>query len=303
MGSEFMKRNYGIDLLRMVLMFMVVILHTLGHGGIIEATEPLSSQYITAWLIRAFAFCAVNCYAIITGYVYYNSRYKVSSILLIYLQGLLYSVGIAACVWIIKPEYFSLGSLIIRCLPISSNGYWYLSAYVGLFVIIALLNLGIRGLTERQVKMFLIASFIFFTVLPALLGVDPFGVNNGYSTFWLAYLYVVGACIKKYNWGEKFSGFKAMLIYVGAILITWGWKMGWEGITTRFSIDIGSFIKLLSYISPTMLIASIALFFAFKNIKISPKAGTVISIFSPNSDTASNIFSAVLISLPLASAI
>ena len=34
-----MKRNYGIDLLRMVLMLMVVILHIFGHGGALGATE------------------------------------------------------------------------------------------------------------------------------------------------------------------------------------------------------------------------------------------------------------------------
>lgn len=27
------KRNYGIDLLRMISMFMVVVLHVLGQGG------------------------------------------------------------------------------------------------------------------------------------------------------------------------------------------------------------------------------------------------------------------------------
>ena len=33
-------RNYGIDLLRIVSMFMVVLLHTLGQGGILKSTVP-----------------------------------------------------------------------------------------------------------------------------------------------------------------------------------------------------------------------------------------------------------------------
>ena len=30
-------RNYGIDFLRMISMIMIVMLHTLGHGGILRS--------------------------------------------------------------------------------------------------------------------------------------------------------------------------------------------------------------------------------------------------------------------------
>ena len=37
------KRNYGIDLLRIVSMFMVVLIHVLGHGNsILNATMGLT---------------------------------------------------------------------------------------------------------------------------------------------------------------------------------------------------------------------------------------------------------------------
>ena len=51
MGTETRKqRNYGIDLLRMIAMLMVVILHILGKGGVLQAAPPLSIRYETAWL-------------------------------------------------------------------------------------------------------------------------------------------------------------------------------------------------------------------------------------------------------------
>lgn len=31
------ERNYGIDLLRIVSMLFIVVLHTLTHGGVVEA--------------------------------------------------------------------------------------------------------------------------------------------------------------------------------------------------------------------------------------------------------------------------
>lgn len=272
-----MKRNYGIDLLRMLLMFMVVILHVLGQGGILDAARPLSSQYNAAWLIETFAYCAVNCYGIITGYVYYNSKYKISSLFQICLQAWLYSVGIAACVWILRPEHFSLSSLLFFGFPVSHRLYWYLSAYVGLFFIIPFLNSGINSLTKHQTKVLLFVSFLLFTVLPTLSEQDPFGTNRGYSTFWLACLYVVGACIQKYGWAETFASSRAMLIYLASVLLSWGWKIGYESIV---GWETSPCIDLISYTSPTIVVAAIALFFVFKNMKISSKLSVFISIFS-----------------------
>ena len=69
-----MKRNYGIDLLRMVAMVFVVVLHIVGIGGIITGSELLSPQFLTAQLLRIAMLCAVNCYALISGFVGWNRR-------------------------------------------------------------------------------------------------------------------------------------------------------------------------------------------------------------------------------------
>ena len=42
------QRNWGIDLLRMTAMWMVVILHILNKGGVLESAAPLSAGDRTA---------------------------------------------------------------------------------------------------------------------------------------------------------------------------------------------------------------------------------------------------------------
>ena len=96
-----MKRNYGIDLLRMVLMLMVVVIHVLTHGGVIKATEQLSANYSMSILMESFVFCAVNCYALISGYVYIDSRYRFSGLVQIWLQALLYCVDFEAGIFLL----------------------------------------------------------------------------------------------------------------------------------------------------------------------------------------------------------
>ena len=51
------KRNYGIDLLRIVAMFMIIALHALGLGGVVRYAEQFSLNYEAAWLLEVFIFC------------------------------------------------------------------------------------------------------------------------------------------------------------------------------------------------------------------------------------------------------
>ena len=76
------ERKYGIDLLRMIAMFMVVILHVLGQGGILNTVSSLSLNYEIAWFLEISAYCAVNCYALISGYVGINSKFKFTNIII-----------------------------------------------------------------------------------------------------------------------------------------------------------------------------------------------------------------------------
>ena len=92
-----MRRNYGLDLLRLMLMLMVVVLHVVNHGGIVQGTDKFSVNYSIANLLRSFTYCAVNCYALISGYVYINTKYRFSALIQIWLQAMVYSVGIALC--------------------------------------------------------------------------------------------------------------------------------------------------------------------------------------------------------------
>ena len=44
------KRNYGIDILKILSMFMVVVLHVLGQGGVLKHALDLTLNDTVAWL-------------------------------------------------------------------------------------------------------------------------------------------------------------------------------------------------------------------------------------------------------------
>lgn len=102
--SSMEERNYGIDLLRIVSMMMVVLLHVLGQGGILDGSDPLTVKSETAWLLEIGAYSAVNIYAMISGYVGYGRKYKYSGLVYLYFQVLFYTVPTTIIFYIYRPE-------------------------------------------------------------------------------------------------------------------------------------------------------------------------------------------------------
>lgn len=80
------KRNYGIDCLRIVSMIMVAVLHVVGLGGVLSALESSPTWYNIVWLIRVAAYCAVDCYALISGYVGVFAKHKYSNYIVLWLN-------------------------------------------------------------------------------------------------------------------------------------------------------------------------------------------------------------------------
>ena len=104
------ERNHGIELLRIFAMLLAAVLHILKKGGVITASEGNLAAYSTVWLLEAAAYCAVNCYALISGYVGYSDRPKplrLARCIELWLQVVFYSV-------IITTVYCIAGFRILR---------------------------------------------------------------------------------------------------------------------------------------------------------------------------------------------
>lgn len=274
------ERNLGIDLLRIVSMLMVVVLHILGQGGVLKATEPLSSGYSVAWFLEIGAYCAVNCYALISGYVGVNSKFKYSNIVYMWLQVAFYTVLISA-VFALSTSEVGRSDVLDAFLPVSLNYYWYFTAYFALFFLIPIFNKALNIMTEKQMYALAVSIIILFSLVPLIKSTDPFYEHSGYSAIWLALLYIIGGIINKCDIIKKVKGYVAVPFYFAVIVITFLQKYFVE--KHNISAVEGEAMKatLVSYISPTIIFAGIFLLIAFSKIKICKISKTLISFFAP----------------------
>ena len=134
------EKNYGIDALRILSMFMVTILHVLTQGGILNASGRFTSQYEVVWLLQTMAFCAVNVYALISGYVWVYAKYRYRNLMELWLQVFFYTVSITILFRLLCSSSVSALDWIKAIFPVMFNQYWYFSSYVALFIFIPLLN-------------------------------------------------------------------------------------------------------------------------------------------------------------------
>lgn len=255
--SAMEERNYGIDLLRIVSMMMVVLLHVLGQGGILDGSDPLTVKSETAWLLEIGAYSAVNIYAMISGYVGYGRKYKYSGLVYLYFQVLFYTVPTTIIFYIYRPELVNLKGKRELLFPFAYNTYWYFTAYFCLAFFIPFLNMMLERLDRAELKRLLFFLCLIFSILPTLFYEDFPRTSSGYSFLWLAVLYLVGGYIKKYNTTFPGKGGRKFLGYLVCILVTWLVKVGVQYHIPRGENQPILYDYLISYTSPTIVLSGV----------------------------------------------
>lgn len=278
--GQIRQRNYGIDALRMLAMFMVVLLHILGPGGVIWA-PVFSAQYEIAWFLEIGAFCCVNCYALISGYVGVGARYKISNLFWLWLRVVFYSAGITLVVYLIRPDIVTGTDILKSFFPVMTRPYWYFTSYFAMFFFIPLLNFVINNMDQVLLKRTLIGICLVMSGVQTVFHMDVFSTENGYSVLWLMILYLIGGYIKKYGLLQKWSAWMFRLGYVLMIGLTWGMRFLLEKITYQRGGEAMYGDYLINFMSPTILFEAIFLLLLFRNISFHRWMEKLIRIFSP----------------------
>lgn len=210
------NRNYGIDLLKILSMFFIIVLHINSRGGLFSAVEITSSYYKVILILDIICVSAVNIYGLISGYVSYSQyeekkesdKYSFKRIIYLWLEVVFYSLITYIILWIFGKEKFNCKSLISIFFPISTNYVWYFSAYALLFLFMPMINSFVKNTNNRLLISLMILIFLFFSIIQSIT-IEPFKdftfLNRGYSVWWLLILFYFGAVIKKTSFGKNIS--------------------------------------------------------------------------------------------------
>lgn len=276
-----LPRNHGLDLLRILATVMVVIIHLLVYGGWQENIRLCMPGYGIIWFLGILADCAVNCFALLSGYVSYETKFRYTNILRLHLTVLFHGMTLTLLFGLFVPGSVGLWEILRACFPLITHTYWYFTLYVGVFFLSPLLNWAVRRLNGKWIAAMLAVMFVLFSLLPTATRQNLFWVNKGYSLVWLAALYFTGACLKKYREKLRIKKWVLLTVYLGSSGLTWVLKMLLEVRSVVQTGEMGDFFVLTDYCSPLILLAAVALVLLFSVLPVPEWKLRALSFFVP----------------------
>lgn len=282
------KRMANLELLRCVAMMMVVTLHFLGKGGLLtggnrtmsDGAVALNGAGYAAWLLEVFCVVAVNVYMLISGYFLCHSSFKLSRLLRLWLQVWFYSVTfgvLAAAAGVVEETTVDLHYYLTLLFPISMEHYWFMTAYLFLYVLLPFAGLAVAQMTKEQMKA---AILILLTVFCLLKSAVPFRLETdrkGYDVLWYLCVFVAAAYLRRFGLPWLKGKWRCLLLYVASCLLVFGGTMTLHEIylrTGRLSWIINIFMEY-NHILP--FLGAVGLFGFFLHIHVPDKISGVIN--------------------------
>lgn len=237
-------RHLGVDMARAIAMFLVCWGHVVFLGEYVGHTS--GGNHLTSHFINVLTVGCVDLFALISGFVGLNSKCKLTSYAKLWFLVFFYNIVIRIVLGQDLHDF--------RCLlPVYGNVYWYFTAYTGLFVIMPLINEGVKHLTRGQAVRVLLGIFSisFFTILTNR---DIMSLHDGYSFIWLSLLYVVGAILRRFELSRN-KTYAGLLVAVPLCM--------------AFLIGLfSSKVHIVSYTSPFILAAMIGMLELFNKMHV-----------------------------------
>ena len=288
------ERNNGVDLFRVVAAFLVVGVHVFGACVDMQPTDGSDLPYFVSSFFYSLLFCAVNCFALISGFVCYRDKaplVRVSSLQNVWIEAVFYRVLCLILLHITGLIYAELSQLYTCFFPITKGNNWYLIAYFETMLIMApAINYSVEHSSKKANLEMIVWIFMLTSVINLAKGVldfNLFSLNDGYSSIWISILYFYGASIRKHGWFQKIRARDGFLFCFFMMLAMAMWRTIVPKIfQLLIHVPKGRNIWY-DYTSPAIVAMSVALLISFVKLSIPDR---MIPVIRKISSTTFGIF-------------
>lgn len=295
------ERDSGIELLRIVAIFMVIGVHLLDYGKYYATAMNVDGIVQSSALIfRIFVRSAVNIFLIISGFFMvraeFNLKKSYKRILRVYLSIFFYSVVlsiIALCIGnegrlalgIDKTDLFITLKMLF---PISSQTWYFLTDYILVMLLVPFVNLALNSISKKQYQVLLgILGFIMSIWLfagsidvlrPFANGYGYDGISAGKNVFSFIFMYIIGGYISLHVKSDNKPKLRYLFIAMTALAANYF-------IYTRFNEALGNKYEPLIYANPFIIMVAIFIFMFFKDLHFKSKiintlGGTTLGVYA-----------------------
>ncbi len=266
---------------------MVILVHLLHHGYVLEPAVVGTPAYYSAWLLNCLVYPAVNIFGMITGYVTIRHDVHFSRLLNLWFQVFFYSVVISVLFFIFTPENFTRTRVLNALFPVTRSQWWYFTSYVGMFFFLPFLNPLLKEVNRIRFRNILTGLFLLFSLLPTVFLRDSFVTYQGFSPIWLLILYVFGCYFGRFRTGHK-RPLPYLFLYLGCTAVSFLLQIRIRVLEDNAEAAADTALHdhldtvrqhLMYYPSSLMLLAAIGLLLFVVNLRIRSHAASKIICF------------------------
>ena len=267
-------RQANIELLRITAMVMVVILHYFVKGGAENSlVEDTGAVNLIVWALKGLCIVTINLYVLISGYFLLEAKWKWSRLVNLWFQTMFYSLGVPVVCLLLgvgEVPQWGIYDWINVIFPVQMEHYWFITAYAILYLFVPVLSVGVKQMTKKQHQVVIAGLLMIFslpkTLLPVLIPTDRYGYDFG----WFLCLFMIASYIRLYGISFFHSKRKSIAVYFAAAAGMWLISLVC-GLLSRKGLPLSYMMDMpYCYNHFLVLVAAVALFYAFSYIRIPP---------------------------------
>ena len=250
-------RDSNIELLRIVAMLLVMLI----HADFKAIGNPAFEELVTApadtfgrFFVGALSSVCVNAFILISGW--YGINFKLSGLNKLLFQVLFFMVLLSSLLLIWQTSSVAL-------LHALASNYWFVTAYILLFILAPVLNAFADYADKSLFKMVLIILFLYQTLI-SYIGNSAW-YDDGYSPLPFLFLYLLARYMRLYS--PRWCLLKKhtdMLIWVGLSLAVAVCSI------TLLHLQMGGG-RMYNYTSPVIVASSVYFFLFFTKLNIASR--------------------------------
>ncbi len=236
MAENKKTRDSGMELLRIICMFMVIGVHACARGYFYDSGVAVGGfvASCTSW-IRLLFRPAVNTFVLITGYYMVKTKFNIAKsykrVLRLYVTVLFYSIVLSVIFLIAGPKYYNIDGNEVTILnivlkmffPVLSRRWYFITDYILLCLFAPFLNIILQNIKKKDYKLLLaITTFVMciWFFLAKLRAFDHVIVTYAYvpegkNVFCFLYIYMIGGYIRLHVKKQEKANPKYLLYAVG----------------------------------------------------------------------------------------
>lgn len=267
------KPIYSFYYLRIFACIGIVLLHTLnGAIGLYGSTIPLNAYLVSQSVLNLLLWC-VPCFVMVTGALLLNPKKEISYHKLFkkYILRIIYALLFCCTIFTIFDFVVHQENLTFLLLMdiigdfftgTSWSHLWYLYLIIGIYLMLPLYRLVVKGASEKDIKYALGLYLLFLSIVPMF---SAFGLNISFyilsSTIYPFYVFFGYAyCKNIISLRKRQSIILIMISSIALVLVT----------VYQVAFGFSSFESLTNYSSIFVVLQSIGIFSLCFNIKKEP---------------------------------